>query len=313
MANKKNQIYGGQAVIEGVMFCGKKFSVTAIRRKDQTIEYYEVANKEANILKTLKKIPFLRGIISLIQSSTKGSKHLKYSSFKYDVDPENELKEIKEEENTKLTIIIIVALISILSLVISKLVFTATPATIASVWFGDLVPNQLHNNLIEGGIKIILLITYILIISRIPFIKKIYQYHGAEHKVINAHEAGEDLNVDNVIKQSRFHYRCGSSFVILAVFIGIIVYSLYNVFIDPYSTTIDRIIQRVMLIPLIIGTSYEILRFTHIFENTPFLKWLTFPGIWIQHLTTKEPDKEHIEISIAAFKRMQALDRLENY
>ncbi len=313
MVKKNKQLYGGQAVIEGVMFSGDQFSVTAIRRKDQTIEYYEVANKEVNFIKKLKKIPLLRGIISLIQSSTKGSKHLKYSSFKYDVDPADELSEKKEEENTKLTIIIIVAIISILSLVISKLVFTATPATIANVLFGDLVPNQLFNNLIEGGIKIILLITYIILISQISFIKRLYQYHGAEHKVINAHEAGEDLNVENVIKHSRFHYRCGSSFIILAIIIGIIIYSLYNIYIDPYSTTIDRIIQRVMLIPLIIGTSYEMLRFSHIFKDIPILKLLTFPGIGVQYLTTKEPDDAQIEISIAAFKRMQALDRSQNY
>ncbi len=313
MNTKRKQIYGGQAVIEGVMFSSEKYSVTAIRRKDQTIEYYVIANNEIALIKKLKKIPLLRGIISLVQSSIKGSRHLKYSSLKYDVNPQDDLQVQIDEENTKLTLIIVISIISILSLLISKLVFTATPATIANVFFGELVPNQLLNNLIEGGIKIILLITYIIIISQIPFIKRLYQYHGAEHKVINAYEAGEVLNVQNVIKYSRFHYRCGSSFVILAIIIGIIVYSLYNIYLDPYSTTVDRITQRIILIPLIIGASYEILHFTHIFKDLPILKWFASPGIWIQQLTTKEPDEAQIEISISAFNRLQALDIIENY
>lgn len=300
-------MYGGQAVVEGVMFGGKNVTVTAIRRKDQSIDFFQINNHENQIIKKLKKIPFLRGIVALIQSSANGSKHLNFSTERFDVNPGEEIT----EDTSKLTMIFGVAIVGVLSLIFGKLLFTVLPAFLADLLFGRLVPNQFFNNLIEGGIKIVLLFAYIIAISQTPFIKRLFQYHGAEHKVINAFEAGSPLTVENVKKYSRFHYRCGSSFIILSVIIGVIIYSLYNQFISPYDSIWDRIIQRIALIPLVIGVSYEVLRLTNSVREIPVLKWFGLPGIWLQTLTTKEPEDDQIEVSIAAFNRMRELDTKE--
>ncbi|MFT9487605.1 DUF1385 domain-containing protein [Tepidibacillus infernus] len=307
MSNKTCPMYGGQAVVEGVMFGGKNVTVTAIRRKDQSIDFFQINNHENQIIKKLKKIPFLRGIVALIQSSANGSKHLNFSTERFDVNPGEEIK----EDTSKLTMIFGVAIVGVLSLIFGKLLFTVLPAFLADLLFGRLVPNQFFNNLIEGGIKIVLLFAYIIAISQTPFIKRLFQYHGAEHKVINAFEAGSPLTVENVKKYSRFHYRCGSSFIILSVIIGVIIYSLYNQFISPYDSIWDRIIQRIALIPLVIGVSYEVLRLTNSVREIPVLKWFGLPGIWLQTLTTKEPEDDQIEVSIAAFNRMRELDTKE--
>lgn len=307
LSNKTCPMYGGQAVVEGVMFGGKNVTVTAIRRKDQSIDFFQINNHENQIIKKLKKIPFLRGIVALIQSSANGSKHLNFSTERFDVNPGEEIT----EDTSKLTMIFGVAIVGVLSLIFGKLLFTVLPAFLADLLFGRLVPNQFFNNLIEGGIKIVLLFAYIIAISQTPFIKRLFQYHGAEHKVINAFEAGSPLTVENVKKYSRFHYRCGSSFIILSVIIGVIIYSLYNQFISPYDSIWDRIIQRIALIPLVIGVSYEVLRLTNSVREIPVLKWFGLPGIWLQTLTTKEPEDDQIEVSIAAFNRMRELDTKE--
>ncbi len=298
-------MYGGQAVVEGVMFGGKKVSVTAIRRKDDSIEYYEVPNNENIYIKKLKMIPFIRGIVALLHSAANGSKHLNFSTERFELEPE---ESVEDNNPSKMTMILGVAVVGVISVIFGKLLFTILPAFLANVLFRKLVPNQFYNNLIEGGIKIIFLFGYIIAISQALFIKRLFQYHGAEHKVINTFEAGEELTVENVKKNSRFHYRCGSSFIILSVIIGVIIYSLYNQYITPYDNIWDRILQRITLIPVVIGVSYEALRFTNFVRDVNFLKWLGMPGVWLQVLTTKEPDSAQIEVSIAAFNRMRELD-----
>ncbi|MFV9510811.1 DUF1385 domain-containing protein [Tepidibacillus sp. LV47] len=303
MSKQTCPLYGGQAVIEGVMFTGKNVSVTAIRRKDQTLEFFTMKNIENKTLHKLKKVPYLRGIIALFQSIANGSKHLNFSAERFDVNPGEEV----QPTTSKLTMILGVSIVGILSFIFGKLLFTALPAALAQILFGTLVPNQFINNLIEGLIKILLLLGYILAIATTPFVKRLFQYHGAEHKVINTFEAGEELTVENVKKHSRFHYRCGSSFMILTVIIGVLIYSIFNVYF-PYHSIWDRVLQRIILIPVVIGVSYEFLRFTNAVRDIPILKWLGLPGIWLQHFTTKEPDPKQIEVSIASFKRMIELD-----
>lgn len=309
MPKNPTPLYGGQAVVEGVMFGGKKISVSAIRRKDQTIEYLEIPTYENRVIKKLKKIPFLRGIVALIMSAANGSKHLNFSTERYDIDPNEDEEQLNNENNvSKVTMVLGVAVVGVLSLLFGKALFTALPAFLAEFFFGRLVPNHFFNTLIEGGIKIILLFIYILAIAKAPFIKRLFQYHGAEHKVINAYEAGVELTVDNVKKYSRFHYRCGSSFTIFSVFVGIIVYSLFNEFINPYESIMERVLQRLALIPVVIGFAYEVLKLTNSVRDNKYLKWLGYPGIWLQLLTTKEPDESQIEVSILSFNRMRELD-----
>jgi uncharacterized protein YqhQ len=306
MTTENRKDYGGQAVIEGVMFGGETCHVTAVRRKDRTIEYYELPKKDKASLKSLRKIPFLRGVVGLIEASANGSKHLNFSAERFDVDPSEEQQaeeEPKSDLSTKLTMIFGVAVIGVLSLLFGKLIFTVVPAVLASELF-PFITNNIVQNLIEGGIKIILLVGYILLIAQTPYIKRLFQYHGAEHKVINAYEAGVELTVANVQKFSTLHYRCGSSFIILTVLIGVILYSFFH-----YDSLWERIYQRVLLIPVVVGISYEALRLTNSVRDTPVLTYLGYPGLWLQKLTTKEPDDEQVEVAIAAFERMRAIDQ----
>jgi uncharacterized protein YqhQ len=196
-----------------------------------------------------------------------------------------------------------VAVVGIVSLIVGKVLFTAIPAFLASVLFDRYVHDMIVQNLIEGAIKTVLLLAYLWGISHTPAVKRVFQYHGAEHKVISAYERGEELTVKNVQKQSTLHYRCGSSFIILSVIVGVIVYSVF-----PYHDVWDRILTRLLLIPAVIGLSFELLRFTNAVRNVPVLTYLGYPGLWLQKLTTKEPTDDQVEVAITAFLRMRELD-----
>ena len=178
------------------------------------------------------------------------------------------------------------------------------PAVLADVLFKQWVTHNILQNLIEGVIKIVLLLVYLFVISQTPLIKRLFQYHGAEHKVINTYEAGVDLTVENVQKSSTLHYRCGSSFIIFTVLVGVIIYSFFH-----YDSLWERVYQRILLLPLVIGASYEVLQFTNRLRDTPVLRILGYPGLLLQKLTTKEPEDQQVEIAIASFKKMMELDQ----
>lgn len=296
--NKRETNYGGQALVEGVMFAGKNSFVSAIRRKDNSIEYFEVEREESNIAKQLKKIPFVRGIVALVQASANGIKHLDFASDRYDVDPEDDEKMLEEKETSKLIMMLGIGVVGVLSFIVSKLIFTVTPAIVAN-FFTDLVPTKTGQVLLEGLFKLILLLGYIYIISLTPLIKRVFQYHGAEHKVINCYESNLPLTVENVQSQSRLHYRCGSSFMLFTVFVGIFVYMFVAT--DPLWW---RIVNRIFLIPVVIGLSFEVLYVTNKLRNIPVLHVLGYPGLWLQLLTTKEPNDDQVEVALHSFKRV---------
>jgi len=299
-------IYGGQAVIEGVMFGGQTVNVTAIRRKDNTIEYLEVPKTEIGWVKVLKKIPFIRGIVGIIEASAKGAQHLNFSAeaFAEEEGGGTPKEEKKESVTGRISMILGVAVVGIISFIFGKFVFTLIPPIIEQLLFANLFQNQIGHNLIEGLIKIVLLIGYIYFISLTPMIKRLFQYHGAEHKVISAYEAGVELTVENVQKFSTLHYRCGSSFIVFTVLVGVIIYSFFT-----YDSFVERIVQRIVLLPVVIGVSYEVLRFTNSLREVPVLRYLGYPGLWLQMLTTKQPDNSMVEVSIASFNRMRELDK----
>lgn len=301
--SQNTAMYGGQAVIEGVMFAGKTVHVTAVRRQSNNeIEFFEMPKIERKWVNQLKKIPLIRGLVGIIESSAKGAQHLNFSA---EVLAEEE-GEVVEEKNSRfpdLTMILGVAIVGVLSFIFGKFVFTLVPVFIEELIFGQLFANQILHNLVEGVIKIILLIAYIYFISLTPMIKRLFQYHGAEHKVISAYEAGDELTVDNVQKHSTLHYRCGSSFMVFTVIIGVVIYSLV-----PYDNMWDRMLQRIILLPAVISVSYEFLRFTNSLRDVPVLRYLGYPGLWLQKLTTKEPEDDQVEVSIASFKRMMEVD-----
>ncbi|WP_426453369.1 DUF1385 domain-containing protein [Paenibacillus sp. S-38] len=306
MSDKQCQtaIYGGQAVIEGVMFAGQKVHVTAVRRKDNTIHYLEVPKKDIPWVQSLKRIPLVRGIVGIVEASAKGAQHLNFSAEVFAEEEGEPKEEQKETLAGRLSMILGVAVVGVLSFLFGKFVFTLIPPVIEDLLFGRMFQNQIGHNLIEGLIKIILLVGYIYFISLTPMIKRLFQYHGAEHKVISAYEAGLELTVANVQKFNTLHYRCGSSFIVFTVLIGVVIYSFFQ-----YDSLIERVLLRLLLLPLVIGVSYEVLRFTNSLRDVPVLRYLGYPGLWLQLLTTKEPDDAQVEVSIASFNRMRELDR----
>ncbi|MGE6258989.1 DUF1385 domain-containing protein [Heyndrickxia sporothermodurans] len=303
MERQKKPAYGGQAVIEGVMFGGKNQTVTAIRRKDNTIDYFYLPRKSNPTLQKLKKIPFLRGIIAILEASANGSQHLNFSSERYDVDPANDDK-IAEEKVSKTTMILGVATLGILSFLFGKFIFTLVPAILAS-FTKPIFSSDVSQVLIEGLIKLILLLAYIYFVSLTPLIKRVFQYHGAEHKVINTYENNLELTVENVQSQSRLHYRCGSSFILFTVIVGVFVYMLVPV--DPLWL---RLVDRLALIPIVLGISFEVLQLTNKLRNIPVLRYLGYPGLWLQLLTTKEPSDDQVEVAIASFNELLKIEQV---
>ncbi|MBC8079587.1 MAG: DUF1385 domain-containing protein [Gorillibacterium sp.] len=302
--SQNNSVYGGQAVLEGVMFAGKNVHVTAVRRKDAEIAFLEVPRTDIPWVRTLKKIPFLRGMVAILESSAKGAKHLNFSAEIF-AEEEGEAPAVEQKPSLleRSGLVLGVAVVGILSFLMGKLIFTLVPMFLEQFIFSGLFTNGIIHNLIEGVIKIVFLLAYIYFLGLTPPIKRLFQYHGAEHKVISAYEAGVELTVPNVQKYSRLHYRCGSSFIILTVIIGVIIYSFFH-----YDGIIERMVQRITLIPVVIGVSYEALRITNALRDKPILRYLGYPGLWLQKLTTKEPEDSMVEVSIASFNRMRELD-----
>lgn len=301
----KEQAYGGQALIEGVMFAGKKTFVSAVRRNDDSIEYFEMKREESKIANGFKKIPLVRGLVAIIQSSANGIKHLDFASDRYDVDPADDakVKAEKEKETSKLVMYLGIGAIGVISFIVSKLIFTVTPAIVAN-FFSGIVPTKPGQVILEGVIKLVFLLVYIYLVSLTPLIKRVFQYHGAEHKVINAYENKLPLTVENVQSQSRLHYRCGSSFILFTVIIGVFVYMFVAT--DPLWW---RIVNRILLLPLVIGISFEVLQLTNKVRDIPGLKVLGYPGLWLQLLTTKEPTDDQVDVALHSFNRVLENDQ----
>ncbi|WP_342469552.1 DUF1385 domain-containing protein [Ureibacillus sp. FSL K6-3587] len=298
--SNQTPVYGGQALLEGVMFGGKEHTVSAIRRNDQSIEYYYAKKVSKPWMQKLKKIPLIRGNIAIIESAGIGSKHLQFSSDRYDVEPGEEQE---GQEFSKLEMIFGVAIVGVLSFLFGKFVFTLVPVFLAEL-FSPWISGKYPQIFLETGIKLVLLLLYLYLISLTPIIRRVFQYHGAEHKVINCYENGLELTVENVQKQSRLHYRCGSSFILFTVIIGMFIYLFFPV--DPLWF---RVVIRILLIPVVLGVSYEVLQFTNSLRGIPVLRYLGYPGLWLQLLTTKEPEDEMVEVSIASFKKLHEIEK----
>lgn len=286
-------------MVEGVMFGGKYHTVTAVRRKDQTIDYFRLPREQKPIMKKLKKIPFIRGIVALLISSGTGSKHLNFSAEQFE---ENEEKK-EEKQPSKISMWLGVAVIGVLSFLFGKTLFTLIPLFLAELT-RPIFKSDLSQILIEGLFKLILLLCYIYFVSLTPMIKRVFQYHGAEHKVINCFESGKPLTVENVQSASRLHYRCGSSFILFTVFVGVFVYMLV-----PTEPLWSRVVNRLMLIPVVLGIAFEVLQVTNLVRNIPVLRLLGYPGLWLQLLTTKEPADDQVEVALASFNELLRMEK----
>ena len=300
-ALSNSPVYGGQAQLEGVMFGGKEHTITAIRRNDDSIDYYHYKKVQKPILQKLKKIPFVRGVVALIESAGIGSRHMQFSGDRYDVTPGEEEENV--EEGSKLQMILGVAVVGVLSFLFGKFAFTLIPVFLAEL-FSKWVTGKVGQILLESGFKLILLLTYLYLISLTPIIKRVFQYHGAEHKVINCYESGAEITVANVQAQSRLHYRCGSSFILFTVIVGMFVY-----FLVPTDPLWLRIVNRILLIPVVLGISFEVLQATNACRNIPVLRFLGYPGLWLQLLTTREPSDDQVEVAITSFNKLREVEK----
>ncbi len=282
MKNAENN-YGGQAVIEGVMMKSPFKYAIAVRKPDKKITLKIGKLKSlSNKIKFLK-LPIFRGVINLIDSLTLGLKALTYSA-------EQATGEKDKINNVEMFFTILFAFILFI------LIFIALPTSIAR-YLDKFLSNLIIYNLFEGMLRIGIFLFYLYFISKIKDIKRIFEYHGAEHKVMYTYEAGKKLSVDNVKKYSTLHPRCGTSFIFIVLVISILVFSLLG-----KQTLLLRIAYRVAIIPLIAGVSYEILKLSAKNMDKPLVRWTVMPGLWFQRLTTKEPDDSQIEVAIEALQ-----------
>lgn len=292
MSDKKITSIGGQAIIEGVMMRGPHKIAMAVRKLDGEIVIEEKENKKK---KWISKIPILRGLVSFFESMIIGVQALMFSANFYDIDDGSEKKENAEKEEISS---FAMYLSVFLSLVISIGMFILLPNFIS----GLIIPNKEANvflyNTVESVLRISIFIIYLLLVSKMKDIQRVFEYHGAEHKSIFCYEAGEELNVENVKKHSRFHPRCGTSFLLFVMIVSIIVFSL----IGRHPNMLINMLLRLLLLPIVAGISYEIIKFAGRNVDNKWVSWLNKPGMWLQHLTTREPDDSQIAVAIASLK-----------
>lgn len=294
MSEKKITSIGGQAIIEGVMMRGPHKIAMAVRKPDGEIIVEEKENKKRNVI---PKIPIVRGLFAFFESMIIGVQALMFSANFYDLDDGTEKKKNDKDEKQEISSWMMYLSV-FFSLIISIGMFILLPNFVSSL----IVPNKEANvvlyNLIESILRISIFIVYLLLVSKMKDIKRVFEYHGAEHKSIFCYEAGEELNVENVKKQSRFHPRCGTSFLLFVMIISIIVFSL----IGRHPNMFVNIGLRLLLLPLVAGISYEVIKFAGRNADNKWISWLNKPGMWLQHLTTREPDDSQIEVAIASLK-----------
>ena len=286
---------GGQAVIEGVMMRGIDKAGLAVRHTSGEIrtEVKEVSSLDTPPL--WRKIPLLRGVITLVASMLDGYTYLMRSMELSGIaDDEDETPTDKDKKNP---IIVVGGIIGmVLGLALAVVLFMFLPAWV-SKFFGGLHPGvEPYKGIIEGFIKIAVFVVYLLAVSQMKDIRRTFEYHGAEHKTIFCYEAKLPLTVENVKKQKRFHPRCGTSFMLISLVISILIFMFVT-----WDVLWVRVVLKIALMPLVVGSAYEIIRLAGKFDNV-FTRIISAPGLWLQRLTTKEPDDSQIEVAIASLK-----------
>lgn len=294
---------GGQALIEGVMMRGPKEIAIAVRKPNKEIE---VKVNKLNTLAMRHKIfktPFLRGMISLIESLSIGTKALMYSAEFFE-EEETEAKQtwtqkIFKDKAADVEMFFTLAI----SIVLAVGLFMVLPNVIASFIRGN-ITNSILLNLMEGLVRIIIFLIYIIWVSKLEDVRRVFEYHGAEHKTIHCYEHGEELTVENVKKYPILHPRCGTSFLFMVMIVSILVLSFFG-----WPNPILRILIRILMFPVIAGISYEINRFIGR-SDSKACYYLSFPGLMIQKFATvKEPDGEQIEVAIKSLLAVIPADR----
>lgn len=308
MSKKKNTRYsgiGGQAVLEGIMMKNKDQYAVAVRKPNGEIEV-EVEHYHGIIHGSkLMEVPFIRGIFQFLDSLILGMRSLNFSATFYEEEESREtatdraFQKLFKDKAEK----VFSGLVMALSLVLAIAIFMVLPYYITS-FFEDYIRNASLLAIVEGLIRILIFVVYVASISLMKDIKRVYMYHGAEHKCINCIEKGRPLTVKNVMRSSRLHKRCGTSFMLFVVLVSIVVFFFIRV-----ENPVYRVLLRIALVPVIAGISYEIIRLAGRSDNI-LVKIISAPGMWLQRLTTKEPDESMAEVAIAA---VEAVFDWKNY
>lgn len=299
---------GGQALIEGVMMQGPRGMATAVRKPDGEIltEYHTI-----KLLRNKNKffnIPIIRGIVGFVESMVMGYKTLMYSAEvsgmeEFEEEDMNKFERWLNDKMGEKLVNVVTAIGSVLGVVLAFLLFFYVPVLVfnkANEWANGAITD--FQGIIEGVMKILIFVIYIAIVSRMKDIKRLFMYHGAEHKSIACYEAGLDLTVENAKKCTRFHPRCGTSFIFVVLIFSIVFYTIIaKIFPVIAADRILWLILKLVFLPIIMGICYEFIRYAGRHDNL-FVKIVSAPGLWMQRLTTKEPTDDILEVGIAAIK-----------
>lgn len=312
MSCKKTSI-GGQALIEGIMMRGPQKDVMAVRLKDSTIDVSEMQIKSIKNKFAFFKLPIVRGVVGFIDSMLIGYRAMMESAEKSGYLDELEEESAQEEQtqssdgdkNTSLMMTVITIIATVIAVILCVGLFIYLPSLafkgINYLAGGTLSPFQA---LFEGILKIAIFLGYMIAVSYMKDIKRVFAFHGAEHKTIFCYEAGLELTVENVRKQRRFHPRCGTSFMILMLIVSVFVTFLLDAAIPALKEVLWlRTIIKLLLVPLICGLGYELIRVCGRYDNI-VTRIIATPGLWIQRITVKEPDDSMIEVAIAAMNEV---------
>ncbi|MDD2585144.1 MAG: DUF1385 domain-containing protein [Syntrophomonadaceae bacterium] len=280
----KNIQYGGMAVIEGVMMRGPDTTSIAVRKPDGNIELETEPVKNISNRYPFLKWPLIRGTYVLIESISVGIRMLNKSANMSLGEEEEELSTIE------------IFLTGLIALVLAILLFVVLPTTIVH-WTSQFLGGVFVQNIVEGFLRIGFFLLYVYVIAKMDEIDRVFMYHGAEHKSIFTYEAGEELSVENARKFTTLHPRCGTSFLLIVMIISILVFALLG-----EGTLFYRIWSRLAVLPIVAGLGYEFIRFSGKYYNNRWARFIITPGLWLQKLTTREPDDSQLEIALAALK-----------
>ena len=288
----KRFYYGGQAVIEGVMMRGRKAMVTAVRRPGGELAM-DVRALAAIYTGWMRRTPLIRGIIVLIEAMVLGISALLYSA-------NVSLEEEEEELSGWLVWVMVIA-----SLALAVVLFFIAPLFLARL-FDPYISSSLVFHLVEGLIRVAIFVIYLRLVTLLPGIRQVFAYHGAEHKAVNAYENGTPLEVEAIKKYDTAHRRCGTSFLFVVLIIAIIVFAVIG-----RPSLWLMLLSRILLIPVIAAFSYEVIYFGAGHANNRIVRVLTAPGLWLQALTTRQPDDSQLEVAVSALKKVVEVDQLE--
>ena len=295
MSNPQNPrlgAVGGQAVLDGVMMKAEGRCAVSVRCPDGSIQTELVLFQPLGKRHPILGLPLIRGFINFCQMLALGQRVLSISVVLTDPEPEQTASHVSERLFT--------AAVWIFAVVLSVGLFMLLPASVVKLG-GRLLPldSVWLKNIVEGLVRICVRLTYLLLTSLMPDMRRAFEYHGAEHKSVACYEAGEPLTPENAARHTRFHPRCGTSFLFMMIFVGILFYSLP---IFSWNSVWERVLTKLLFFPVISGVGYEIIRFSGRHPGNLLLRILTAPGLWLQHITTREPSLEQLEVAITALR-----------